>query len=126
PLGKVLREGRQQTWEKKIPLVAIPTTSGTGAEVTPFATVWDQSEHRKYSITGDLIFPDTAVLDPELTLSLPEKETLYPGLDAISHALESLWNVNRTPVTAGFAIQALELAVEALPTVLGNPADLGA
>lgn len=126
PLNQVLRQSGRQAWEKKIPLMAIPTTSGTGAEITPFATVWDQSEHKKYSVTGDLIFPDMAVLDPELTLSLPEKETLYTGLDAVSHALESLWNVNRTPVTAGFAIQALELAVEALPAVLRNLADLGA
>lgn len=126
PLDQVLRQGRRHEWEKKLPLVAIPTTSGTGAEVTPFATVWGRSERKKYSVAGDRLFPDVAVLDPELTLSLPGKETLYPGLDAVSHALESLWNINRTPISAAFAIQALQLAVEALPAVLSDPAALGA
>lgn len=121
PLIKVLRQGKLHTWEKKLPLIAIPTTSGTGAEVTPFATVWDTSEHRKYSITGNFIFPDKAILDPELTLTLPETETLYTGLDTISHALESLWNINRTPVTTSLAIQALELAIVALPLALHSP-----
>lgn len=126
PLITTLRQGQKPNWCKKLPLVAVPTTSGTGAEVTPFATVWDQTEHKKYSVTGDLVFPDQVLLDPELTLSLPEQETLYTGLDAISHALESLWNVNRSPVSSGFAIQALELAEKALPQVLKTPSDLAA
>ena len=124
PLITTLRLGQKHVWKNKLPLIAVPTTSGTGAEVTPFATVWDQTEHKKYSVTGDPVFPDQVVLDPELTLSLPEQETLYTGLDAVSHALESLWNVNRSPVSSGFAIQALELAERALPQVLKVPSDL--
>lgn len=126
PLTQVLRQGQQHTWQQKLPLVAVPTTSGTGAEVTPFATVWDQTEHKKYSVMGDLVFPDQVLLDPELTLSLPEQETLYTGLDAISHALESLWNVNRSPISSSFAIQALQMAETALPKVLSNPRDIDA
>lgn len=126
PLTLTLREGRPQQWQKKLPLIAIPTTSGTGAEVTPFATVWDKTTHKKHSVTGDLIYPDLALLDPELTLTLPYEETLYTGLDAISHALESLWNKNRTPVSEVWAFQALTLANDALPKVLATPNDAAA
>lgn len=126
PLTQVLRQGQRHFWNRKIPLIAIPTTAGTGAEVTNFATVWDGAEHQKYSIAGDMVFPDRAILDPALTLDLPEKETLYSGLDALSHALESIWNVNCTPVSLGFALQALTLAVDGLPKVLADPHDLAA
>ncbi|NLQ18979.1 phosphonoacetaldehyde reductase [Marinomonas sp. M1K-6] len=126
PLTEVLRQGKKHVWQQKLPLVVIPTTSGTGAEVTPFATVWDQTQHKKYSVIGDQIFPEKVLLDPELTLGLPDQETLYTGLDAVSHALESLWNVNRSPVSSSFAIQALELAEKALPQVLNRPSDLKA
>lgn len=126
PLATSLREGKGQAWSKNLPVIAIPTTSGTGAEVTPFATVWDQSEHKKHSVTGDCVYPQLAVIDPELTLTLPLDETLYTGLDAISHALESLWNKNKTPVSEAWAWQALELANEALPVVLKESENLDA
>ncbi|WP_081193736.1 phosphonoacetaldehyde reductase [Halomonas sp. BC1] len=121
-----LREGKGQQWQTKLPSIAVPTTSGTGAEVTPFATVWDQTEHKKYSVTGTLVLPDIALLDPTLTHSLPETETLNTGLDAISHACESLWNVNKTPVSEAYARQALILAKTALPKVLTTPSDIEA
>ncbi|SFC13997.1 alcohol dehydrogenase [Marinospirillum celere] len=126
PLATSLREGKGQAWSKNLPVIAIPTTSGTGAEVTPFATVWDQNEHKKHSVTGDCVYPMLAVMDPELTLTLPHDETLYTGLDAISHALESLWNKNKTPVSEAWAWQALKLAIEALPVVLKEPENLDA
>ncbi|SFX25076.1 phosphonoacetaldehyde reductase [Marinospirillum alkaliphilum] len=126
PLATSLREGKGQAWNINLPVIAIPTTSGTGAEVTPFATVWDQSEHKKHSVTGDCVYPILAVMDPELTLTLPHDETLYTGLDAISHALESLWNKNKTPVSEAWAWQALELANKALPIALKEPANLDA
>ncbi|MBI3358978.1 MAG: phosphonoacetaldehyde reductase [Nitrospirae bacterium] len=126
PLHKVLREASGHQWQKNLPVIAVPTTSGTGAEVTPFATVWDGRQKKKHSVTGELIYPQLALLDPELTLSLPEQETLYTALDAISHSLESLWNNNRTPVSEAFATQALRLAIGAFPIVLGRPGDLTA
>lgn len=125
-LKACLRNGKGQNWQTTLPLIAIPTTSGTGAEVTPFATVWDQAEHKKYSVTGTLVLPDVALLDPALTLSLPETETLNTGLDAISHACESLWNVNKTAVSEAYARQALILAKTALPQVLARPNDVNA
>lgn len=125
PLNHILRGNRAQAWEEKLPLIAIPTTAGTGAEVTPFATVWDHAASKKYSVTGVRTFPDHAILDPELTLTLPEDETLYTALDSISHALESLWNKNRTVISETYALRALTLANEALPALRKTPADLG-
>jgi phosphonate metabolism-associated iron-containing alcohol dehydrogenase len=123
-LAEVFRNGANQAWTTRLPLVAIPTTSGTGAEVTPFATVWDHEHHQKHSLAGDFVYPDLALLDARLTLSLGEEDTLYPALDAISHALESLWNKNCTPISAAFAYQALAISNEALPSVLQEPTSL--
>ena len=117
-LLEVFRSKALTKWASRLPLVAIPTTSGTGAEVTPFATVWDHEEMKKYSLSGKFIYPDTALLDSTLTHSLNEKDTLYPALDAASHALESLWNKNATPISQSLAVRALELFNEALPPLL--------
>ncbi|MFA3790617.1 phosphonoacetaldehyde reductase [Aliiglaciecola sp. SL4] len=106
----------------QINLIAIPTTSGTGAEVTPFATVWEGEVNAKHSLYG--ITPTTAILDPNLTLTLPYSETLYPALDALSHSLESLWNKNKTQLSQETAIRAIELICDALPRVLNNSTDI--
>jgi phosphonate metabolism-associated iron-containing alcohol dehydrogenase len=124
PLQANFREGLLSPIEKKLPLIAIPTTAGTGAEVTPFATIWDHERKRKHSLADPLIFPELALFDARLTLSLPEQETLNSGLDTISHSLESLWNRNCTPVTRAFSFQALSLAAEALPGALEQPNNL--
>jgi alcohol dehydrogenase len=105
-------------------VVAIPTTAGTGAEVTPFATVWDRASVRKNSFAHDLMPPLHAVLDPELTLTLPRDETLFGGLDTLSHALESLWNRGRSPLSEMFSLRALDLATDALESVLEDPEDI--
>jgi phosphonate metabolism-associated iron-containing alcohol dehydrogenase len=126
PLQQIFRDKIRLRWGGNLPVIAIPTTSGTGAEVTPFATVWDGINHKKYSLTGGNIYPHTALLDPELTLTLPAKETLYTALDTISHALESLWNKNRTPVSEGYAMSALTMSAKALHRVMENPSDIEA
>lgn len=105
------------------PIIAIPTTAGTGSEVTMWATVWDMEEKKKYSISHPSLYPEKAILDPELTLTLPEKETIYTGLDALSHAMESIWNKNHNPVSDMFALKAIELVQKHLPELrydLGN------
>jgi len=108
-----------------VPVIAIPTTSGTGSEVTPFATVWDQTHSKKYSLATSGMFPQLALLDPVLTHSLPWDTTLATGLDALCQALESIWNRNATPLTIGIAQQAANLAWQCLrrgSEILGNPA----
>lgn len=125
-LAELLRDGRSVGSAPALPVIAIPTTSGTGAEVTPFGTVWDYEQKKKYSIVGDDLFPTLAILDSELTLEMPEEVTLTSGLDSISHALESAWNRNATPVTLGLATRSLQLSLRALLEVKANPRDIGA
>ncbi len=124
PLHKLFRNQEQLHFEKKIKLTAIPTTSGSGAEVTPFATIWDSSVYKKYSLNHPFLCPEYVLLKPELCTSLPFNQTLYSGLDLISHALESLWNINSNPITQGFASQALNLANKSFSTVLAKPDDI--
>ena len=118
PLNALLREDRLVEWQNKLPLLVVPTTSGTGAEVTPFATVWDNVTHKKYSLSAQNVFPTSALMDPSLTLTLPLSDTLNTALDAISHALESLWNKSRTPASEAFAVKSLNLIVKTLPSLL--------
>jgi len=101
-----------------LPIIAIPTTAGTGSEVTCWATVWDSEAKRKYSLADPRLYPAAAIVDPDLTLSLPRALTLSTGLDALSHALESLWNRNANPVSASYAVAAARDILEVLPALL--------
>lgn len=125
-LAAHFRDGAPLAPVPALPVVAIPTTAGTGAEVTPFGTVWDFERAKKYSVTGDDLYPAATILDPELTLGLPPDVTISSGLDAISHALESTWNRNATPVTLGLATKSLQLSIPALPRLKSDPGDLEA
>ncbi len=107
-------------YAKGVPLFAIPTTAGTGSEVTPFATIWDHSKKKKLSLAGRSVFPCMAIVDPELMTGLPIEPTISTGLDAINQALESIWNHNAIPITLEYASRALALGIEALPNVLSG------
>ncbi|BBK40327.1 alcohol dehydrogenase EutG [Allostella vacuolata] len=107
-----------------LPVLAVPTTAGTGSEVTCWATVWDAAGGRKYSIAHPGLYPEAAIVDPALTLAAPHGLTLATGLDALSHALESLWNVNANPVSAQFAIAAAREVLDVLPRLLEQPGDV--
>lgn len=100
---------------RPIPIIAVPTTAGTGSEVTPWSTVWDPASDTKYSLSHPGLFPRVAVVDPELTLSLPLGLTISTGLDALSHAFESLWNRNANPISARFAVSAIREITDTLP-----------
>ena len=104
-------------------LIAVPTTAGTGSEVTPWATIWDRERQKKYTLHLPQTWPSAAIIDPELMLSLPASVTLQSGLDALSHALESIWNVNANPISDAFAISAVSDILDVLPRLmrdLGN------
>lgn len=119
-LDQVLRNNEEVHWTNNIPVIAVPTTSGTGAEVTPFATVWDSVTKKKFSLSDEKLYANLVLLDPSLSLTLPKQETLYTALDTISHALESLWNKNKTPISQAYAIEALSIATEILPHLINN------
>ncbi len=104
------------------PLIAIPTTAGTGSEVTPWATIWDRAAGKKHSLHLPETWPEAAIVDPDLARSLPPGPTLAAGLDALSHALESIWNVNANPVSDTHAVAAARLVLATLPVLM---ADLG-
>lgn len=124
-LNKYLKDGVDipEDFNPK-PMIAIPTTAGTGSEVTMWATIWDMEEKKKYSLSHPKLYTEIALLDPELTLTLPEKETIYSGLDALSHAMESIWNKNHNSVSDTFALKAIELVRKYLPELLHDPGNI--
>lgn len=92
-----------------IPVIAVPTTAGTGSEVTIFAVMSDSANNEKFTISSPLIAPRVAVLDPALTLTLPRGITASTGMDALTHAIEAYTSTNAQPATDGLALQAIEL-----------------
>jgi alcohol dehydrogenase len=105
-----------------VPIIAIPTTAGTGSEVTSWASVWDPIAGRKYSLSRPNLYPEHALVDPELTVGIPRRLTVTTALDALSHSLESIWNVNANPVSTDFAVVAATEILEVLPSLV---TDLG-
>lgn len=107
-----------------IPIIAIPTTAGTGSEVTCWATVWDAEAGQKHSLAQPSLYPEHALVDPELMLGLPRALTISTGLDALSHALESLWNVNANPISTEFAVAAAREILATLPRLVEDRSNL--
>jgi len=123
-LIELLASGKPLVPQRVKPLIAVPTTAGTGSEVTPWATIWDRAAGRKYSLHLPQTWPEAAIVDPELATSLPAGPTLAAGLDALSHALESIWNVNANPVSDTHAVAAARNVLRTLPALmldLANP-----
>ena len=106
-------------------LIAVPTTAGTGSEVTPWATIWDKAAARKHSLHLPETWPEAAIVDAELMLTLPKSVTVQSALDALSHALESIWNVNANPVSDTFAVAAAREVMATLPALLRDLRDVG-
>ena len=95
--------------------VAIPTTAGTGSEVTPFAVITDEQTGTKYPLADYELMPDIAIVDSDLMMSIPKGLTSCSGIDAMSHALEAIANVMATDFTNGIAKEAIKLIFEYLP-----------
>lgn len=98
--------------EKHLPVIAIPTTAGTGSEVTQVSVISRGSE--KKTINNPVFMPKIAVVDPTLTYSVPPRTTMNTGLDALAHALEGYWSVNHQPVCDLYAVEAVRLILENL------------
>ena len=97
PVRRFLVEKKGAEALSAVPIIAVPTTAGTGSEVTCWATVWDTEASKKYSLSRRELYPEMALVDPLLTLEMPLDLTVSTGLDALSHALESIWNRNANP-----------------------------
>lgn len=110
--------------ERSKALIALPTTAGTGSEVTPWATLWDAQNGQKHSLHLPWTWPEAALIDPSLMTSLPLEPTRASALDALSHALESMWNIHRNPVSSTFAVAAIQAILLTLPALLEDLGNL--
>ena len=109
-----------------LPIIAIPTTSGTGSETNNWGVIDDPVNHKKIYIGDTSTTPVAAILDPELTTGLPPRSTASTGIDALTHAIESLTSKGRTPVSAAYAHEAIKLIAKSLPTAVSDGKNLDA
>jgi acetaldehyde dehydrogenase/alcohol dehydrogenase len=113
PAGKVSRAR----------MIAIPTTSGTGSEVTPFAVLIDKERGRKVTLVDYSLSPDVAIVDPQFVMSMPKKLTADTGIDCLTHALEAGVSILASPYTDSNAMQAIRMVFKYLPTAYEHPDD---
>ncbi|MDY3031354.1 MAG: bifunctional acetaldehyde-CoA/alcohol dehydrogenase [Clostridia bacterium] len=107
----------------KAKLVAIPTTSGTGSEVTSFAVISDKKNNMKYPLADYELTPNVAIIDPQFVMSLPKSATADTGLDVLTHAIEAYVSVMASDYTDGLAIKAIQLVFKYLPRAYKNGAN---
>ena len=100
---------------QKAQMVAIPTTSGTGSEVTSFAVITDKKKNIKYPLADYELTPDVAIIDPNLVMTLPKRLTADTGMDVLTHAIESYVSVMASDYTDGLSEKAVQLVFENLP-----------
>ena len=105
---------------RKTKLICIPTTSGTGSEVTPFAVISDKANNKKYPLTDYSLTPTVAIVDPEFTTNLPPKSTAMTGLDVLTHAIEAYVSVMANDYTDGLCLKAIQLVFKYLPRAVKN------
>src|SRR5690606_12240822 len=108
------------------PVVAVPTTAGTGSEVGRASVITDEAAEVKRIIFHARMLPSVVILDPELTVGLPPKITAATGMDALSHNLEAYCSPFFHPMAAGIAIEGMRLVTEYLPQAVANGSDLQA
>jgi alcohol dehydrogenase class IV len=108
------------------PLLCVPTTAGTGAEVSQFAIVTDTARKVKIAIASKTLIPDAALIDPDVTVTMPETLTAHTGLDALTHAMEAYVSNAHGPVTDLFALEAIRLIRANLLRAMASPGDIEA
>ncbi len=119
-------EGIQLLTRPQTPHIVIPTTAGTGSEVTWVAVIYDKSKGQKILIVESYNAPRVAILDPTLTAKLPPLLTASTGLDAMTHAVEAISSVQREPIADAMGLHAIRLLNRHLPQCIKNGGDLGA
>lgn len=102
------------------PLIIVPTTAGTGSEVTAAAVILDEEHGEKIAPVSGKLYPDVAILDPDMTLTMPPRGTAATGLDALTHSIEALVGVQRNPVSGAFASAAIRMIAQNLETAVAD------
>ncbi|MGC8602549.1 MAG: iron-containing alcohol dehydrogenase [Desulfomonilaceae bacterium] len=116
-------------WENAAPLpphIALPTTAGTGSEVTNVIVVLDSDSKSKVAVTHPFCNADLSILDPELTIKLPSKITAFTGMDALTHAIEGITSTGAQPISDALGLQAIRLIAHALPLAVSEPENVEA
>lgn len=119
-------EGANKIQKTKIPIIAIPTTAGTGAEVSASCVITDSKNHYKVSIRSPYLCPKIALLDPTLITSLPPLIAASTGMDALTHAIEAYVSTNSSPFTDALALKAIHELGEYLPSFVARRDNLEA
>lgn len=109
--------------QEHLPIIAVPTTAGTGSEVTCVSVLTDYKNQKKSPIVSDGFYPDYAIIDPELTYTMPPKVTAGTGIDVLSHALEGYWSKGHQPICDACAVYAAEMVFKYLYRAFKNPKD---
>jgi alcohol dehydrogenase len=119
-------EGYNTIIQPLTPMIAVPTTAGTGSEVTVVAVIKDEDENRKISLASRYLMPDIAVLDPELTLTLPPRLTAATGMDALSHAIEAYVSTENNPFSDSLALASIDVIANHLRDAVHEGSNLEA
>ena len=119
PEAKKVIKGEVDFNKKIAPIVAIPTTSGSGSEATHFAVAY--LNNLKYSVAGKSLLPDHVILDPELTYSMPPYQTAVSGMDALCQGIESYWAKGATAKSQSYALDAIKLLLPNIEEAVNNP-----
>lgn len=120
-LCRIIEKKEYAGAEKSMDLIAVPTTAGTGADVTQWATLWDMRGKRKLSVDRPGLAPDLSLIIPAFTVDMPPDLTLSTGLDALAQAMEAFWARARNPLSQALALEAVEYIREYLPLALKEP-----
>lgn len=118
--------GNKNLLPRKSQLLCIPTTSGTGSEVTNIGVYTNNETHTKMPFASEYFWPDIALIDPNLTLTLPSDITAITGMDAFCHAIEAYWSINSNPISDALSISAIKAILGNIETAVKEPNNIEA
>ena len=123
-LRSVIEQKLYKENQNIVPWIGMPTTSGTGSEVTCWATIWDRARGIKLSIDCEKLYANTAIIDPTLTASLPKASTASTALDALCHATEAYWSKKSNEISRVYSLEAIKRIVNNIEKVLTQPNEI--
>jgi len=116
-------QGVERLQKPTRPFIAVPTTAGTGSEVTAVAVIYDEQTRTKMGFASQRLLPDVAILDPKMTMTMPPMITAATAMDALTHAIEAYYCLQKNPVSDSFALAAIKLIVENVIRCVENGKD---